>query len=150
MRPDPTAVEPGAIEGPAFPWLIKGLASFLVAALVLWGLRVARQFTVDSWFTTVNVFVVLALMMIGYCYYWILVSRTRIDAQSIRQSWLWPKQVAIASIVQARFIFVPYMSWLIAPRLVVRVQGRGMYVFHAADRTVLQAFARLSLGQGYQ
>jgi hypothetical protein len=74
-----------------------------------------------------------------------LCSRTKIDAVNIEQSWLWTKKVALAEISQAKFIYIPYLSWLIAPRLVVRA-SRGVYVFPAADRHVLEAFARLSLG----
>ena len=50
-------------------------------------------------------------------------------------------QVALGEIVQARIIGVPYLEWLIAPRLAVRVKSRGVVVFHVADRQVLGALA---------
>lgn len=146
MQPDLSPLDTAAAEGAAFPWMVKALASLLMAALVFWGLRVAGQIAVASWPASAIAFMVVVLVVIALCYYWILRSRTMVDATCIQQSWLWPKKVDLADITQAKFIYVPYMSWLIAPRLVVRARGRGMFVFHAADRRVLQVFARLSLG----
>jgi hypothetical protein len=146
MMHTPLHPEGEAVEGPAFPWLIKGLASLLMVALLLSGWGVLGQLTQSSWLTALNAFVTLAMALITYCYYWILRSHTSIDGHRIRQSWLWSKQVDLNTITQAKFIYVPYLHWLIAPRLIVRVGGRGTYVFHAADARVLAAFARLSLG----
>lgn len=136
-----------AVEGAAFPRAVKMLASLLMASLVFWGVRAFDQITGAGWSTAAAGFMGVTLCVIGLCYYWILRSRTAIDADSIRQSWLWPKQVALADISQAKFIYVPYLQWLIAPRLMVRARGRGLFVFHAADPQVLQRFAHLSLGR---
>lgn len=135
-------------EGAAFPLAVKMLASLLIAALTFWGVQAFDQMTGAGWSTAAAVFMSVTLCVIGLCYYWILRSRTAIDADSIRQSWLWPKQVALADITQAKFFYVPYLQWLIAPRLMVRARGRGLFVFHAADPQVLQCFAHLSLGLG--
>ncbi|MDP2817352.1 MAG: hypothetical protein Q8O29_03550 [Polaromonas sp.] len=135
-------------EGAAFPVAVKLLASVLIAALAFWGVRAFDQMTGAGWSTSAAVFMGVTLCVIGLCYYWILRSRTVIDEDSIRQSWLWPKEVALADITQAKFIYVPYLQWLIAPRLMVRAKGRGLFVFHAADPQVLQRFAHLSLGLG--
>ncbi len=136
----------GSAEGAAFPVMVKALATLLMAALTIWGVRVAGQVIATAWSPAAAAFLVTTLVVIVACYYWILCSRTTITATHIEQTWLWPKRVALADITQAKFIYLPYLAWLIAPRLVVRVQGRGMFVFHAADQRVLQAFARLSLG----
>ena len=146
MPPDPAAGPDDAVEGAAFPLAVKALASVLVAALVFWGVQALDQMTGAGWSTSAVLFMGVTLCVIGLCYYWILRSRTAIDASCIRQSWLWPKQVALADITQAKFIYVPYLHWLIAPRLIVRARGRGLFVFHAADQRVLQRFAHLSLG----
>ncbi len=135
-----------AVEGAAFPRAVKMLASLLIAALVFWGVQAFGQMRGAGWSSAAAGFMGVTLCVIGLCYYWILRSRTAIDEGSIRQSWLWPKQVALADISQAKFIYVPYLQWLIAPRLIVRARGRGLFVFHAADPRVLQRFAHLSLG----
>ena len=146
MQAVPVSAEGETAEGAAFPFGVKALASVLMAALVFWGIQAFDQLTGAGWSTPAALFMGVTLCVIGLCYYWILRSRTAIDSSSIRQSWLWPKQVALTDITQAKFIYVPYMRWLIAPRLIIRARGRGMFVFHAADDKVLQRFARLSLG----
>lgn len=134
-----------AAEGPAFPILVKVLASLLMAALVYWGLRTAGELAAVAWTGGALTFLALALVMIAVCYYWILRSRTCITETHIRQTWAWRKEVALADVAHIKMVFVPYLDWLIAPRVAVRVRGRGMVVFHASDRRLLQAFAVLSL-----
>ncbi len=146
MQPHMAETGNETAEGAAFPLPVKVLASLLVAALVVWGVRAADQLAGAGWSTPAAAFMAVTLAVIGLCYFWILRSRTRIDATSIYQSWLWPKEVALADITQAKFFYIPYMGWLIAPRLIVRARGRGLFVFHAADSKVLQKFAHLSLG----
>ncbi len=146
MQSDSVGEDSESANGAAFPRPVKVLASLLVAALVFWGIRAADQIAGAGWSTSAALFMAVTLGVIALCYYWILHSRTSIDATTIRQTWLWPKEVALADITQAKFIFVPYMGWLIAPRLIVRARGRGLFVFHAADEKVLQKFAHLSLG----
>ena len=132
-------------EGPAFPRSTKWLAGLLMAAIFYWGLRLITTSAVGiTWGS--GSFMAMTTLLLAYVYYWMLISRTRIDAHHIEQTWLWPKRVEIAQITQVKFIFIPYMDWLIAPRMVVKVSGRGSYVFNAAEPRVLQAFARLSLG----
>ena len=133
-------------EGPAFPRLVKGLSCLLVLSLLAAAWRLAMDTPWSTWPGPTWVFILATMGLIGYCQYWILFSRTRIDNRTLSQTWMWPKQIALADITQAKFIYLPYLAWLIAPRLVLRVRGHGVVVFHAAQPNVMQAFARLSLG----
>lgn len=142
-----TAAAPAFAEGAAFPPLVQLLAMALVAGNLAWGWRVWNQLAAADWSAAGATVFVLAVAMVLWCAAWILRSRTRIDATHIRQSWMWDKEVAVADITQARLVGVPGLSWIIAPRLVVRARGKpGVLVFHAADRRVLAAFAALCLG----
>ncbi|MBC7377541.1 MAG: hypothetical protein H7346_08925 [Burkholderiaceae bacterium] len=143
--------EPAYVAGgPAFPLQIKLLASVLVGCLLFWGIRAAPSISLAQWPASTTTVVGLMSLFIALSYYWILRSRTSIDATTIRQTWFWNKEVKLADVTQAKFIYVPYFTWLVVPRLVVRSSGRGMYVFHSADKRVLAAFARLSLGPTLQ
>ena len=133
-------------EGPAFPWLVKGLSCLLVLSLLAAAWRLAMDTPWSTWPGPTWVFILAAMGLIGYCQYWILFSRTRIDNLALCQTWMWRKRIALADITQAKFIYLPYLAWLSAPRLVLRVRGHGVVVFHAAQPSVMQAFARLSLG----
>ena len=135
-----------AIEGPAFPLFVKGLAALLMAGLAGYGLQAsAALFGRRPNLTLLAVVLVLAVVA-TVCFWWMLVSRTRISPTHIRQTWWSDKSVAIADITQTKLILVPYLTWLIAPRLVVRTRAPGAQVFHAADPRLIAAFARLSIG----
>ena len=134
------------VEGPAFPRLVKGLSCLLVLSLMAAAWRLAADTPWSTWPGQTWVFILATMGLIGYCQYWILFSRTRIDNRTLSQTWMWRKQIALTDITQAKFIYLPYLAWLIAPRLVLRVRGHGVVVFHAAQTSVMQAFARLSLG----
>lgn len=132
-------------EGPAFPALIKLMATFMVLALVYWGAAALaqagpRSLSTGSWMLVGGAF---AITLVAYA--WILKSRTSIDGVAIEQTWLWKRRVALADITQAKFIYVPWLSWLLAPRLIVRA-GPGVRVFYCADPNVIRAFSALMAG----
>ena len=133
-------------SGPAFPLAVKALATLVVLGLLVAAVRAADRLLATTWSAAAAAFMLAALGVVGLCYYWILASRTSIDATTIRQTWIWNKQVAIAEIRDVRFIYLPHLAWLVAPRLVVRAQGAVMLTFHAADREVLRRFATLRFG----
>lgn len=134
------------IEGAAFTPLVKATASLLMAGLVLYGVRAFDDFAADRQSWSVMLFLALLSCLAGYCFWWMLISRTTVTATHLRQTWWSEKRVAIADITQTKLILVPGLTWLIAPRLVVRTRSAGSVVFHAAERPLIAAFARLSLG----
>ena len=52
----------------------------------------------------------------------------------------------MAAVTSAVGYLAAGLTWLIAPRLVVRTRSAGSVVFHAAERPVIAACARISLG----
>ena len=138
---------PASFEGPAFTRGVKGLATVLMAALVVYGVQVAPAFIARRGTWPVMLLLLLAFCFIVVCFHAMLTSRTRVDATHIHQTWVTDKRVAIADITQVKLIYIPGLSWLIAPRMVVKTRRPGSTIFHTADPLVLAAFARLSLGQ---
>jgi hypothetical protein len=132
-------------EGAAFPMLIKVVATLFVAAIVWSGLPALRLMQWSEFTDTAAVVWGCAAAITGLIYFWMLKSRTSIRAGVIEQTWIWDKRIAIDQIRQAKFIYVPHLTWLIAPRLVVR-SGVTATVFYAADPSVQKAFARLVSG----
>lgn len=132
-------------EGPAFPPLIKVLATLLVAAMAYWGMATIfaagpETLSTGSWLLVGGAF---AIALVAYV--WMLRSRTSIDAEAIEQTWLWRRRVMLAEISQAKFIYVPWLRWILAPRLIVRA-GPGVRVFYCADPAVIAAFSALMAG----
>ena len=139
-------VVPLEVEGPAFTVLIKLLASVLVGALVVWGARASRVMDWQAFSLSAGLVWAAALAIVLVVYYWLLKSRTSIKNGVIEQTWVWKKSVSVAEIRQAKFIYLPALSWLIAPRLIVRT-GPIMTVFYTAHPAVQRAFAALMLGK---
>lgn len=147
MTADPL---PGpAVGGPSFSRFVKALATGLVLALAWWAAQALPQLIAASLPASAWVFILGGLLAIGACWLGMLFGHTEIDATHVRQRWLWKKQVALADITQAKFIYIPSLQWLVAPRLVVRVRGGGVMVFHAAEPGVVRAFADLCRGRGW-
>ena len=134
------------VEGSAFSRPAKAFAGGLIGYLLYALVQVLGKVELADVPATAMAFIGLALACVLFTYYWILVSRTRVDAGQIQQTWYGTKTVRIADITKIKFISIPYLEWLIAPRIVVQVSGRGSYTFYAADRNVMQVFAKLSMG----
>lgn len=137
---------PVAVEGASFSTSLKllatgGLVMFIYTA---WGAVAAGAWTQSD--ANARTLAGFAMLLVAAGYWGILTSRTRIDGVRIRQTWIWPKQVALAELTQVKLIQVPGLGWLIAPRLVVRTGGLMLTTFHAADPKVLAAFRRLAYG----
>ena len=70
-------------------------------------------------------------------------STTHISDTHIYQTWMFKKKVAIKEIAQCKLIYVPFFSWIITPRLVVRVGMANFFVFYASNSQVLERFLAL-------
>jgi len=133
-------------EGPAFTPLIRALATGLMIGMVYWGARSADEIFAASTSLAAKILIGFAFLVCCLVYYWILISRTTVTTDAITQTWIWNKHIQLKDIQRVKLIFIPYLAWLIAPRLVVR-SGLGVMVFHTATPGVLAAFARISLGR---
>lgn len=148
--PDPPAAETSeelSAEGPSFPLTTRLLASAMMLALLVWGWRAADEIAGAKLDAGAIGFLLSVVLVLVSCYVGMLKSRTSISMTHIRQRWLWTKEVALADVHQAKLIHLPSLAWLIAPRLMVKVRGRGLYTFHIADPAVLALARRLGLGE---
>lgn len=133
------------VRGPAFIPLIKIGASILIGALFFYvfnRLAILGRESIDS--VTLGLYGV-ATVMCAWVAYWILFSVTTVTDTCIEQTWLWKKRVELSRVTYAKLIYLPYLSWLIAPRLVLKT-GLSVYVFHGATRELVEAFAAITLG----
>lgn len=134
------------VEGASFSSVMKALATLLMLGLAFAAGQVLLQGAWAQWDPGARFFIAVAMVVLLAGYWGILSSRTSVDGRSIRQSWLWRKEVALADITQLKLIHVRGLSWLVAPRLVVRSGSLGLTTFHVADPQVLEAFRRLAYG----
>jgi hypothetical protein len=142
------ASPPAAVaEGPAFTVGLKVLATVLVGGVAVLGVGAAPALLTARMPAASLLFLGLVLAFVGVGYVSILRSRTRITRTHIEQTWIIDKRVAIADITRVKFILIPGLTWLVAPRLIVKAGFTGSVVFHAADPRVLTAFARMAVGE---
>lgn len=139
--------QPGkaVVEGPAFSRPFKAMACILVfgCAIWLWLLYSTEKLvigpTLENWF-----FVAAGLGMMFYTLVHLLISRTKLTATAIEQSWIWNKQIEVRELAYARLIRVRGFEWLFAPRFYTRSLSGKLAVFYAANPLLLSEFERLA------
>jgi hypothetical protein len=88
-------------------------------------------------------FVAVVVLVIVFFQLSIWFSKTHINQTHIYQTWMFHKRVEIQKIAQCKLIYLPFFSWIVTPRLVVRVGMANFFVFYAADARVLEKFLAL-------
>lgn len=145
MGPPPFVFSPqaGSVEGPAFPVLIKCLAVLMAVGCGAWlaQLWITNQPVIHS--RSAGLWFVAAQAMITCMAWFIVRSRTRLDATRLHQVWVGDKVMPLADLAFAKFIRVRGLEWLIAPRLYVRTLSGKFAVFYIASPEVRSECERL-------
>lgn len=132
------------VSGPSYGPGFKAIATIMTLVLGLYGASVAMRFPLLTFGVGVQLLLAAAGVMLGVSYYWFLRARTTIDAEGIRQTWLYDKKVEWRDVRGAKMIGIPYMSWLFPPRMIVRT-GSSFTTFNGGSREVLIEFAKISI-----
>ena len=133
-----------SVNGPSYGKGFKVFATFLTFGLLAYGASIALRFPLPAFGFGVKALLAGALLMLGVSYYWFLRARTTIDDTGIRQTWLYDKKVEWRDVRGAKMIGIPYASWLVPPRMIVRT-GTSFTTFNGGSREVLIEFAKISL-----
>jgi hypothetical protein len=137
-QPHLNAAHLNEVSGTSFSFLIKLLSSILIAGIAYLALQVLHQ--MDGMNLATMGFVAAVALVIGFFQLSIWFSTTHISDTHIYQTWMFKKKVAIKDIAQCKLIYVPFFSWIITPRLVVRVGMANFFVFYASNPQVLEKF----------
>jgi hypothetical protein len=133
---------PQAGDCPAYPAAARWLAGLTVLAFAVGLVAVGDDLGGVSWNRMgVAVFAIAAIAIV-WMGYWILRSRTRLDGETLHQTWLWDKRATVDEVAQMRMVHWPLMAWIIAPRLFVRLRNGAMLWFQASDAALLASFAK--------
>jgi hypothetical protein len=132
------------LECPAFSPVFKCVAVAVVSAALAWAWKMwangALALTLGS-----SGWLAAALCMMLYTVWFILRGTTVLDANAIRQSWVWEKRVALSELAYAKLIRVRGLDWLIAPRLYTKTFSNKLAVFYATHPSMLEEFERLAV-----
>ncbi len=132
------------LTGPAYsPWF-KMLATLVTVALAGYGLSFALRYSLLDYGWGVRLLFLAAMLMLAMSYVGFLRSEVTIDADGIRQTWLWNRQARWDEIRSAKLIGIPLAGWASPPRLVVRT-GNAFTTFNGGTTELLAEFARISL-----
>lgn len=135
---------PQTLTGPAYsPWF-KMLATLVTVALAGYGVSFALRYALADYGWGVRILFMAAMLMLALSYLGFLRSTLTIDAEGIRQSWLWSRQARWDDIRSAKLIGIPLAGCLSPPRLVVRT-GNAFTTFNGGTPELLAEFARISL-----
>lgn len=129
-----------AMASSAFPALVRMLTLGLLAALTAYGIAAWPELKGAQWSHSGLALVGTAAAMTYWMGAWILRSRTRLDADTLSQTWLWNKRAAATEVASMKLVYVPFLQAVIAPRLLVRRRAGGMTWFNSADVHLLLAF----------
>lgn len=133
-----------AVTGPAYGPGFKVFATVLTTLLAIYMASVIWRFPLLSFGFGVKALLLGAMCMLAVSYYWFLRAETTIDADGIRQTWMFDKHVEWRDVRGAKMIGIPYASWLFPPRMVVRT-GNSFTTFNGGSQAVLVEFAKISL-----
>ena len=131
------------LTGVAFSGAFKVIALVVFGLACAWGLRLWHDGALAPTLQSYG-WVAAALAMMGYTVLYVLVSKTTLDAQCIRQTWVWAKRVELSDLAYAKLIRIKGLEWLIAPRLYTRSFGGKLAVFYASDLALLADFERMA------
>lgn len=129
-----------ARECAAFPRAVRVMAVLLMLGLALGAITTAVQMRGAAWTLQGLALVGLAWLCIAWMGYWILHSRTRLEGDSLVQTWLWTKRVKAADVATLKLVHWPLLEAVVAPRLLVRQRSGGLQWIQASDAQLLRDF----------
>lgn len=126
------------LSGPSFSPAFKALTWFIIAALLLWMLRLQLP-----WGQTATTLAWSAWAMLGFTAWTVQGSRLHIGHGLMAQDWMWRKQMGIADLSYLKVLRIRGLEWLFAPRVYARTQQGKFAVFYCADESVLNELERM-------
>jgi hypothetical protein len=132
-----------AVEGQAFSLPFKLLATVIVGGCAFWLAQLWSVGALGSAKTGGLGWFLAGIALMGWTWFHIMTSRTRIDGKGLHQRWIWDKHMELDDLAFGKLIRVPGLDWLIAPRLYVRTLVGKFAVFYAATPELIAEFERL-------
>jgi hypothetical protein len=132
-----------ALVAKAYTPVFRFLALALTGGCVFWLFLLWQQGLLAQSQNSGLLWLLSACALLSYTTWHIFRSRTTLSEQTIRQTWIWNKEMALRELAYVKLIRIPGLDWLIAPRLYCRTLLGKFAVFYCADRVLLAEFERL-------
>jgi hypothetical protein len=122
-----------SVTGLAFGLLQRLAALLLATGLLIWFAVLFRKGAIGvQWPLWLA-----ALVVVEWSAYWVWNSRVTVDHERIVQTWVWKKTVEKKHISSFNIVEMPFASWLVTPRVVIRTGAMQMVTFPVAAPQVL-------------
>jgi hypothetical protein len=138
-------------QGAAFGLPFKLFAIAIVLNIAYWFVQaVPNMVAISSLPTLSKAMFVALLVLISVTLYYIMVSRTTVSPTEIHQNFVFNRHIHLGEVSFAKFIYIPYLTWLIAPRLFVRTASNKFAAIYGATHELHQVFGQIhrTIAQG--
>ncbi len=139
-------------EGAAFSPAFKLIAVLITAAIAYWAWQALPNLTWRALPVQAQLVWGGCAVLVLYTLYHVMVSRTVVSPTEIRQNFVFNRRVHLGEVSFAKFIYIPYLTWLIAPRLFVRTASNKFAAIYGATHELHQVFGQIhrTVAQGSQ
>lgn len=135
------------LTSPAFSRPFKLLALLIVATSASWmyQLWTTGQLAANHQMSPSNglIWLFCGWLLMAFTLVSIYRSKTTLTDSTLKQTWIWDKEVVLPELVYAKLIRIKGLDWLIAPRLYVRTMMGKFTVFYAVDKAMIAEFQNL-------
>ena len=127
------------MNAPAFGWVFKVLAWFILLSLLAWFWRLNLD-----WNSRQGALSAVVWAMMAFIVWHIQRSRTSLDTEAIEQTWMWQRRVTLRELAYVKVMRIRGLEFLIAPRIYVRNLAGKFSFFYCSNRAMLDQFTRLA------
>ena len=130
-------------EGPAFSPSFKVITVLIAIVIAYWGWQALPNLGWSSMPAQAQWMFGGCIALVLYTLYHVMVSRTTVSPTEIRQNFIFNRQVHLGEVSFAKFIYIPYLTWLIAPRLFVRTASNKFAAIYGATHELHLMFGKI-------
>lgn len=130
-------------HGAAFSAPFKAIAWLIAASIAYWGWQALPQLGWPVMSTQAKLTLVGCAALVLYTLFHIMRSTTTVTPTEISQRFVFNRRVHLGEVSFAKFIYIPYLTWLIAPRLFVRTAGNRFAAFYGATHELHLVFGQI-------
>jgi hypothetical protein len=130
-------------SGAAFSVPFKCITVLIAVAIAYWGYQALPSLGWQTMATQAKWILGGCVGLVLYTLYHVMVSRTTVTPTEIRQNFVFNRHVHLGEVSFVKFIYIPYLTWLIAPRLYVRTASNKFHAIYGATRELHLVFGQI-------
>lgn len=130
-------------QGAAFSVHFKCIAVLISAVIGYWGWQALPNLGWSALSAQSQWMLGGCIGLIVYTLYHVMVSRTVVSPTHIQQNFVFNRSVHLGEVSFAKFVYIPYLTWLIAPRLFVRTPSNKFAAFYGSTHDLHRVFGQI-------